>query len=1489
MKKKIDMRIVFFVFAAILFAAAYFAYNLSLAVSAAPAGGEGLAIYSGSEKAASVLLETNEKQKLTAGGVSGSADYVWQILDMETNTWVDVQGSNGTSFTLSYAVVKNMIGDDAKTAVRCTAAQNGSMHYSDPVFVTVNLSSEQEPSDVVTVAPAPEQEATKSTAAPRKSAAAPAAQSDSGIVTITIHYQLEDGTPVFGDYVASLQDGSAFSAEVSSPLYIGYEPKISEGGVYKDAKTVALQYTNLHTNVELTVVYRPAQSPYTVRYLLQNVLNDRYTEDTSLKKTGTALTGTYPVDDIEREIPGFTALFHEPDVVAADGSTEFECYYDRNYYLYNFDCNGGYGADPVYARYGAALVVREPERTGYTFAGWDLMEENGEYDGVADTVDTTVGIGNKTYRAIWNAEEANFTVVYWAENANDSGFSYITSYTYETTSGMRIRDTDFDNFKLSSDKNNGTYPYYEDADYFEYDAERTERNNDFADGFGATDGKPIKYIAVEGDGSTTLNVVYQRKEYTLKFFYAKSENKDGEEKYYVVGGSTYHFGWAGSTASNLEGTTNEQEMLENMNDHSDQWGEVTALPTLNERGKERPYTTGSETYSGVTYYYLSFTEKYGSDISDLWPVSVFEPVTRSKPNENPKHEWTGIEAYRSAWNGENHIKYTQDALKISYQNGNQTIKGIYQKLDRTLLYDEAYEDSDTLRFLCFWENGADITWSIPKLFIYELYVPVMEGEQADITYNGVEYRFYVEPINTYDNTSLTNDPYYNQQTASALEGFTYLDRKGTQNQKLDNGMESHTVQFFYTRNSHTLTFSSQNDPVYSVEVPFETALKTYSTVDEIKNPKYPASLEPGAYEFGGWYLAPDGQGTEIDIENTTMTMPDSDLTLYAYWKPVEHTVTFSDTYEDMEVGKYSKSVTVAHNDRVDSSDVPIPSPEDLGTGSYEFKGWFYINDRGEKQAFSAADMLVTEDMHLFAEWQSTSVISYTIHYQDENGTAIGTDTTGYSYAGATKTFTAKAGEELSEGYRTGYYPETNSHSMLMNGDGTGNEYTFVYVKKESVNYTVRYIEQSTGKVLAEEKKETTQDAVVTEQFLQISGYIPDGFYKRLVLSANDEENVITFYYTKDTEHAIYAVRHMVEELDGAWSEYAYIEGVGNLNETVEAPAMAIEGFTYDVSKTNSAQKNEKNTVTEKGVSGQVTADGLEMELYYVRNKYNYTIQYVEYGTTSVLETPVSNGEGKYGERITHTPPEELKPEDGDGAVYQLINPENTPRVFTLREDNEIFTVYYRIQMHTINYIAVSNYPGAADFGTVSPLSEQVERLSGIKGSVPEPGEFYRFEGWYTDAACTTPVEDAWVEKSTDKLTPQDISGEVSSYYALFVPQLGDLEITKTGVAPEDGNQTFLFQITGRNRDDLTSNINLTVSITGNGSVTVTDLPVGSYTVTEISGWSWRYECGATPNPQIVTVKENENNTVTFTNESKNTTWLGGEGSKSNRFASVTEP
>ena len=83
----------------------------------------------------------------------------------------------------------------------------------------------------------------------------------------------------------------------------------------------------------------------------------------------------------------------------------------------------------------------------------------------------------------------------------------------------------------------------------------------------------------------------------------------------------------------------------------------------------------------------------------------------------------------------------------------------------------------------------------------------------------------------------------------------------------------------------------------------------------------------------------------------------------------------------------------------------------------------------------------------------------------------------------------------------------------------------------------------------------------------------------------------------------------------------------------------------------------------------------------------------------------------------------------------------------------------------------------------------------------------------------------------------------------------------------------MFRVKGDSTDDRTKDIDVTVTIHGEGTVTVKDLPVGKYTVTELTEWSWRYTPDKTA--KDITLKASGGNSLTFTNTREKTNWLNG--------------
>ena len=618
------------------------------------------------------------------------------------------------------------------------------------------------------------------------------------------------GVPAFTSYVATIRYGANFeNVTVKTPSIVGYNAYLEDGDTV--INSVVLNYANLTEDVVITVNYKPADVDYTVRYYFQNIYDDNYVE-TVEAVNAQGPTGSEPSRDIvQKEFEGFTTLYYIPETIAADGSTVFEVYYERNYYLMEFDCNGGYGTDTVYARYGSYVSVASPVRSGYIFSGWDLITTDDTTvdkltlnDGVKDELPLTVPFYNTGYKAIWTTTDTTYTVVYWAENANDDGYSYWDSQEIPAKSADELKASEVGKAKLATDDS------LPDFNYLSYSEEVTAAKNAISD----TDSTE-KTIVVEGDGSTVINVYYVRDKYTLKFYYAMSSGSGDSATYYVVGGSTWYFG----TSSKLADSSSEKGLLDQylstedyFKDPHSQIGKVTGLPTLNDKGLSRNYITGSEssTVSGTQYryHYIAFTAKYGADISNLWPCDVFESVTRSEKNT---HNWSGTEAFVSAWNGEHHVLYSQS---YDINKGNQTIKGNYEKLDEKLLWDYdqfgAYADSTvndidndgnpdntegTVAYLCFWENGANISWSVPELYRYNIYLEPYDGQdlsgKTTKVFNDKTY-YLADSYDTCDDSDVSH------QTAPALTGYHFDGRESSKITDFDTNLysEANDVNFF---------------------------------------------------------------------------------------------------------------------------------------------------------------------------------------------------------------------------------------------------------------------------------------------------------------------------------------------------------------------------------------------------------------------------------------------------------------------------------------------------------------------------------------------------------------------------------------------------------------------------------------------------------------------------------------------------------------------
>ncbi len=1494
------------------------------------------------KKTEKLILPQNERATLKAECSPNTQNiaYQWQILaDIKSELWVNIYDATKQSMSLSCAMLGSLLDGSGSAYIRCRATAGESSQYSDAVCITVafNALADAEPAAV------------QSGNSSARKAPARTPRSNPEYVDIVINYlDAVSGQPIYTGFTAQIQYGTSYHNTVISPTYLGYAPfynaanpsvTVPEGGTVdanNDATVVTLNIPADYTAAQyvVNVYYKAIDVPYAVRYYFQNINDDMYSENMGLYRISSAKTGTIisneqlAVQD-EETAKGFTKLYHYPEAVAADGSTVFQCYYDRNYYMVKFDMDGGYGTEPVYARYGTPFVVNAPTRHGYVFNGWDDVT-SGTGDNVKDTLPDTVPHENRTYKALWSKVDTTYTAVYWLQNADDDEYSYIGSVKKNAKSGDIVSGSDSltATTPLCGDTHTHTAACYPD-DFSHYIYERADKN-----------------VTVKGDGSTVVNIYYIRKTYTLRFYYVREKNG----VYQLVGGSTYPFGNKDSQFARPNPYT-VQNLLAKVPDGS--WGKIKSLPVLKQKYADK-YTVGTlvDTAKGYTYHYLELSARFDANLTDSWPGEAFEPIevdenhtANGAQNHMGEGQW-GHYAYLAGWNGEFKVKYTKD-------NPNSTIKGMFQKLDDNLLYDSSEGSSDIVSFLAFFENGADIVWSHPLQWQYEMYVPVLPGETVDLTYNGVDYLLY-KSIDTSDNNAGIE-----HQTQPTLYGFTANGKTSFKNADLSDGRASYTARFFYQRTYHDLTMHNYNQIHLYKKLPYQDPLDDYGNT----TPPYPSTLEENAYTFSGWYYSPGCyDGSEYKAGDT---MPGKNIGLYAKWTPVNHTVRFFRTYDDMIAFETAgnedgmlETREIPHGSVLGSVDNPTHHSDGL---AYTFGGWFYMRT-GNKTAYTPLDMPVIKDMNVFADWGTHSAQPYRIHYALHEGEGdsswlgllntaanaspknnktykvakngeectyvyltsdnryhrlIAPDSAGFAYQGNTRTFYPKAGEPLNELYpaynSSGYYPTLASHSITVEYEENKEEpehnvFTFTYVHAANIAYRVEYRYADTGALITSAPgggtvtKYSTK-AVVTERFEVIKDYIPDAFYKRLILAVTDDgngnyvgspDNVVVFYYSKNTQNAFYAVHHMLQKVNAAGAELtqdesgnyinytesdALTEGIGDIGSSHDIVPQTFSGFSvygtgyikdFGTTQLLDAETDPHFTIT-------VNEQGTELYIFYTRNTQSYRVYYLKYGTdignlsdltytgdtSNGVLLPIESGTGTFGSAVTAS----AKQVSGMNCVS------NFSQTIILRANDaqNYIIFYYAPLQYTVEY-RVWQYGG----GTLSQTIEVVNGTDPFIGSTATAKIGYRFEGWYADEACTVPIGDKGTVTGS-KLVPAtlnlDAMPKVNSFWAKLVPVVGNMTIVRgNGTGDEEnGDRVFVYRITAA--DDPA--FELYVSIKGNGSVTIKDMLCREYMIEQQNAWSWRYS----DTSRKVTVSDGTTTKVTFGDAPVNNKWLNGNSER----------
>lgn len=408
------------------------------------------------------------------------------------------------------------------------------------------------------------------------------------------------------------------------------------------------------------------------------------------------------------------------------------------------------------------------------------------------------------------------------------------------------------------------------------------------------------------------------------------------------------------------------------------------------------------------------------------------------------------------------------------------------------------------------------------------------------------------------------------------------------------------MDVYMERDKSLLKYVSNDEIVQQISnVPYEKNL------DLSVVPEYGAEY----MQFAGWYIDPSLMNLIEPLSE--YQMPDSDLTLYAKWVPVNHTVTF-----DSQGGTAVDSQSVMHN-------ATAAEPEPPKREGYAFTGWYTEKVGGDLWSF---DRSVGEDVTLYAHWRESGTGSFTINHVIEGENEPFYQKNGISKIG--DTVYASPLSPLDDNYPDDVYvePLSAASKSVVVTKGEENSVTFYYKKIGQSVYTVLYKDKQTDQLLADPKTVSTQNTVVTELPASISDYVCDTRYQTITLDPSGE-NVITFYYTPtkavlrinkvitgDPAGEIYSgFSFQIKSNSTGMVWYMHVDGTGDAYYTVDSSgdkctALMLDSGTYTITELD----NINFTLTDISTSGAVVDSSSNDE-----NTNSITVR-IEAGTTATI-------------------------------------------------------------------------------------------------------------------------------------------------------------------------------------------------------------------------------------------------------------------------------
>ena len=863
--------------------------------------------------------------------------------------------------------------------------------------------------------------------------------------------------------------------------------------------------------------------------------------------------------------------------IAAD-TEEITCH-AVNFYYKDAEEKDVLISGPQYVEDGkAAQAPAVPDRDGYMFTGWDTdfskvtgdMDIYAGYAPIAGQVRLTVNYvysnGSLAAQPWVSHVESGVSCNLTAESPAIQGFTpdqtsvsfndaYTTDQTVNVTYKGAIVNYTVNHYLLNVDDRKPATP----ADTEIVPGETGLTTEAKAKEYAGFTPQAISQATVNADGSTVVEILYERNYYTLTW-------NTGENASYIAP-EQVRYG-AAVTKPDKDPTKVGYEFKG--------WENLPETMTMTMPAEDLVVTAKWEAAKRADYKIIYWTETVNEGV---YTVNHVINGTGTVGSSIPNGSYTVPKGYQTtpvAGKTDGDVKITADGTAVKnvyYARDTYTIKFMRQYRDG---WSWTWAEDESLKITARygvdvsaqWERacakqtgwGPDPYENIQYTLLANMLAEnlIMYEKNAG---NGKYIIYYVEDLNgnwkEYRKFPAASGVYLTDEDKMPITGFTFKEwkKKGSQRENL---------WLRYSRDSYKLHFENCQ-PMNPVSIKFEAKLSTRKPSRDPGRPSYVDS----DYTFAGWYLDP---GFKEPV-NWNETMTEDGLTIYAKWEKPKYTVEFVTNCE-----KDKASITREKGFVLTEDELAAPDKADD-----EFLGWY--TDRELTKKFIPESQIV-KNTTLYARWKNSDTVTYTVKYMYGD----------VAIADA-KQQTVTRNSTVSEPAKTvdGYYPETLSISAMITRNGQ--EIIFNYRAVQSWTYTVKYLQEGTETEVPGSTVETgtTSDQNVMITFKTFEGYTLKSDPVQKVTQVNP---VVIFYYAPKT--AIYHIQHWYERPNGEFG-LRYIDTFNTAagqSVTTRGQEIPVDGFTLDTSIAG--------TVTDGTTNIQ---NVLSLKLYYTRNTHQVSYQY----------------------------------------------------------------------------------------------------------------------------------------------------------------------------------------------------------------------------------------------------------------------------------------